>query len=50
MTEELRGLLHRQINNYMNIDKQLLDDLTAQAKASPRLRMNLDLRSSDGDS
>lgn len=34
----------------MNIDKQLLDDLTAQAKASPRLRMNLDLRSSDGDS
>ena len=34
----------------MNIDKQLLDDLTAQAKASPRLRVNLDLRSSDGDS
>ena len=34
----------------MNIDKQLLDDLTAQAKASPRLRMNLDLTSSDGDS
>ena len=50
MTEELRGLLHRQINNYMNIDKQLLDDLTAQAKASPRLRMNLDLRNSDADS
>ena len=50
MTEELGGLLHRQINNYMNIDKQLLDDLTAQAKASPRLRMNLDLTSSDGDS
>ena len=48
--EELGGLLHRQINNYMNIDKQLLDDLTAQAKASPRLRMNLDLRNSDGDS
>ena len=34
----------------MNIDKQLLDDLTSQAKASPRLRMNLDLRNSDADS
>ena len=34
----------------MNIDKQLLDDLTAQAKASPRLRMNLDLRNSAEDS
>ena len=33
----------------MNIDKQLLDNLTAQAQASPRLRMNLDLRNSDGD-
>lgn len=28
----------------MNIDKQLLDNLTAQAQASPRLRMNYDLR------
>ena len=34
----------------MNIDKQLLDNLTAQAQASPRLRMNLDLRNSDADS
>lgn len=34
----------------MNIDKHLLDDLTAQAKASPRLRMNMDLRNSDADS
>ena len=33
----------------MNIDKQLLDDLTAQAKASPRLRMNRDLRDSADD-
>ena len=33
----------------MNFDKQLLDDLTAQAKASPRLRMNLDLRNSAED-
>ena len=34
----------------MNIDKSLLDELTAQAKESPRLRMNMDLRNSDGDS
>ena len=34
----------------MIIDNILLDDLTAQAKASPRLRMNLDLRNSDADS
>lgn len=34
----------------MIIDKKLLDDLSAQAKASPRLRMNLDLRNSEDDS
>ena len=34
----------------MVIDSLLLDMLTAQAKESPRLRMNLDLRNSDGDS
>ena len=34
----------------MRIDNILLDNLTAQAKESPRLRMNLDLRNSDGDS
>ena len=34
----------------MIIDNILLDKLTAQAKESPRLRMNLDLRNSDGDS
>ena len=34
----------------MKIDNKLLDNLTAQAQASPRLRMNLDLRNSDGDS
>ena len=33
----------------MIIDKQLLDKLTAQAQASPRLRMNLDLRNSADD-
>ena len=32
----------------MKIDNILLDKLTAQAKESPRLRMNLDLRNSDG--
>ena len=34
----------------MIIDNILLDKLTAQAKESPRLRMNLDLRTSDADS
>lgn len=33
----------------MIIDETLLDDLTMQAKASPRLRMNLDLRNSAAD-
>ena len=33
----------------MVIDKELLDKLTAQAKASPRLRMNFDLRDSKDD-
>ena len=34
----------------MVIDSLLLDKLTAQAKASPRLRANLDLRTTDADS
>ena len=34
----------------MIINKELLDNLTQQAKASPRLRMNLDLRNSEADS
>ena len=33
----------------MQINKELLDNLTAQAKASPRLRMNYDLRNSSED-
>ena len=33
----------------MIIDQHILDVLTAQAKASPRLRMNLDLRNSSAD-
>jgi cupin fold WbuC family metalloprotein len=31
------------------IDQKLLDSLTAQAKASPKLRMNFDLRNSPTD-
>ena len=34
----------------MKIDSELLDNLSAQAKASQRLRMNLDLRDSAEDS
>lgn len=33
----------------MPITQQLLDTLTAQAKASPRLRMNMDLRNGPED-
>ena len=33
----------------MKITQAILDDLTAKAKASPRLRMNLDLRNSAAD-
>ena len=33
----------------MVIDKLLLDELTEQAKASPRLRMNMDLRNGPED-
>lgn len=33
----------------MKIDQQLLDNLTEQAKASPRLRMNYDLRNNEND-
>jgi len=33
----------------MKIDQQLLDNLTEQAKVSPRLRMNYDLRNSEND-
>ena len=33
----------------MTIDTQILDELTEKAKASPRLRMNYDLRNSDKD-
>ena len=35
--------------NMILIDNQLLDSLTEQAKASPRLRMNLDIRNGSSD-
>lgn len=34
----------------MKITQTILDKLTEEAKASPRLRMNMDLRNSDSDS
>ena len=34
----------------MKITQAILDKLTEEAKANPRLRMNLDLRNSDSDS
>lgn len=34
---------------YMLLDSSLLDNLTKQAKESPRLRMNYDLRNSETD-
>ena len=33
----------------MKITQALMDELTSQAKASPRLRMNMDLRNGTGD-
>ena len=33
----------------MKLDKRLFDSLTAEAMASPRLRMNLDMRNSTDD-
>lgn len=33
----------------MTIDQELFDNLTAQAKANPRLRQNYDLRNSEND-
>ena len=38
------------IDLLMKIDYIILDNLTAQAQASPRLRMNMDLRNSAADS
>ena len=36
-------------STHMIIDQNILDSLTAQAKASPQLRMNMDLRNSPED-
>lgn len=43
-------MLNGRIRESMKIDNQLLDTLSEQAKASPRLRMNLDLRNGPEDS
>lgn len=37
------------VKGFMTITQAILDDLTAKAKESPRLRMNMDLRNSEGD-
>ena len=44
----MAGVAHGE-PEYMKITQSLLDDLTARAKASPRLRMNYDLRDSVED-
>ena len=41
--------ISRNDDNDMIINQTILDNLTAQAKASPRLRMNFDLRNTPGD-
>ena len=38
-----------QVSGFMIIDKRLLDELSAQAKASPRLRQAYDLRNTPED-
>ena len=51
LTIEL-GWVSKHFNRFslnMIINQALLDELTTQAKASPRLRMNLDLRNSPED-
>lgn len=37
------------VQGFMIIDKKLFDDLSAQAKASPRLRQAYDLRNTPED-
>ena len=37
------------VKDFMTITQAKLDDLTAKAKESPRLRMNMDLRNSEND-
>lgn len=48
--EDIKAAFSRnQKQKFMIIDKKLLDELSAQAKASPRLRKNFDLRNSPVD-
>ena len=37
------------VKDFMTITQAIHDDLTAKAKESPRLRMNMDLRNSESD-
>lgn len=45
------GICHTEITEIteMIITRAILDELTAKAKESPRLRMNMDLRNSEND-
>lgn len=46
---QLLVLAEVEIKNAMIIDKEILDDLSTQAKANPRLRQAMDLRNSPED-
>ena len=48
MAVDVEVRIHRKKKD-MKITQALLDELTSKAKASPRLRMNLDLRNSSED-
>lgn len=43
------GIANRHLNKMQKIDNKLLEGLLSQAAASPRLRMNYDLRNSETD-
>lgn len=47
--ELLEQLEHFELLYRMKITQAILDDLTTQAKANPRLRMNMDLRNGPED-
>ena len=46
---ELLSSFKFQVSGFMIIDKKLFDELSAQAKASPRLRQAYDLRNTPED-
>ena len=49
MVSSGQQLSKAEVGSVIVIDKQVLDSLTMQAKASPRLRMAMDLRNSPDD-